>query len=151
MPASITKRQQEALDLRVKGLSYDKIAKEMGITGKRAYDLVTAALTHAESNTAEKLEQVLAVELRRLDEMMEVCVTILEKETVQIVTKDGIVLEIEMDDELRLKTLDRIVKIQERRAKLLGMDRMRQDVTVDGPWATFLADVITDGGSDDAG
>jgi hypothetical protein len=139
----ITKRQQQALDLRVGGKGYVQIGKEMGISDVAAFKLVERALQHRQANTAEKIERVLEVELARLDQAMQVCVTILEKKTVQVVTKDGVILDVAMDDELRLKTLDRIVKIQERRAKLLGMERTKVDATVDGPWASFLADVIT--------
>lgn len=145
----VTKRQQEALDHRVAGLSYPKIAKAMGITHRAAYELVGKALAHRQDQTAEKIESVLEIELARLDEAMEVCTSILGKKSVQIVTKDGMVLDVAMDDELRLKTLDRIVKIQERRAKFLGMERTKVDATVDGPWASFLADVIT--GTEDTG
>lgn len=143
----VTKRQQQALDLRVKGYTFPQIAAELKVTTKTAHELFTKAM--ANGVVKEQVESVLETELLRLDQMMRVCTTILAKETVEIVTKDGAVVKVAMDDELRLKTLDRIVKIQERRSKLLGMERTRVDATVDGPWASFLADVIT--GADDEG
>lgn len=144
----ITKRQQEALDYRIAGKSYRQIAAEMKISPITAHELVTKALQHQRERTGDKIEEVLELELTRLDEMMQVCVGILSKKTVQVVTKEGVVLEVDMDDDVKMRALDRLVKIQERRSKLLGMERTKVDATVDGPWANFLADVIT--GTEDA-
>ena len=128
----LTKRQQEALDLRIAGKSYPKIAQAMGITQKRAYELVSNALAHAKNNSEEKLEEVLRIELERLDEMQDTVVQIL------INTDEG---------EMKLKAVDRLNRIQERRSKLLGLETTKSEVKVDAPWAQFLADVVVEGDS----
>lgn len=149
MPASITRRQQEALDLRIQGLTYSRIGAAMGVSEMRAHQLVAAALKRREESSFEKIDQIRRIELERLDQAVQTVIEILEKGTSIVVTKDGDVVEV-MDSELRLKAIDRLTKISERRSKLVGLDApASSEHTIKGPWEKFMADVVDHGDGDD--
>jgi hypothetical protein len=91
-------KKLQALELRKAGLSYDAIAQEMGYKTKvGAYNAVMAALKKTLQEPADDLRKV---EVARLDELL---MTMWEKRHLPLYT-------------------DRIIKIMERRAKLLGLD-----------------------------
>ncbi|KAA8723221.1 hypothetical protein F4V58_07865 [Corynebacterium phocae] len=61
---------RDALLLREKGLSYARIAEEIGVSSSQAYEDVQDAL---EEITREPAEHVLVLELQRIDRMWEAC------------------------------------------------------------------------------
>lgn len=91
-----------ALELRKKGLSYLAIGREMGLSESGAHGCVTRALKALRAEAAESAEDVRDLELQRLDRML----TIAEAAA-------------EAGD---LSAIDRVLRIQERRAKYLGLD-----------------------------
>jgi len=97
--------RREALDLRRAGHSYRTIARMQGVAVSTAHARVTEALTAYLPR--ETVEDARRVELDRLDTATE--------HTLTIMTGSD-------DDELRLKAVDRLVRLAERRAKLLGLD-----------------------------
>ncbi|MFI8448236.1 hypothetical protein [Streptomyces erythrochromogenes] len=112
----------EAARLRSRGLTYQQIADEVGYTNKgTAYEAVQRVLKEA---VTEAGEEVKAVELERLDMMWQAALKVMEARhwTVsqgKVVSLNNAPLP---DDGPVLQAIDRLLRIQERRAKLLGLD-----------------------------
>jgi len=105
-------REREALDLRLTGMSYRKIADRLSVDVATAYRRVSAALERVKAEADEKAVEVKAMELDRLDRILEV----LEP-------------RVERGDD---KAIDRVLAVQQRRAKLLGLDApVRQEMKVE--------------------
>jgi hypothetical protein len=101
-----TARRERALDLRIAGLRFRAIGVELGVSHVQAYKDVTAALGEIRAKTYEKAEQWREIELTRLDRWTQ-----------------ALAGKAEAGDHLAIRTL---VLIQERRAKLIGLDAPRQ-------------------------
>jgi hypothetical protein len=115
-------RAVEAMRLRTRGMSYREIAQEMGFNNESAVrDLVSRALLATLSEPADDLRQL---ELQRLDFMWAAVLKVLERHHVTV--SNGKVIYLGdtplHDDAPILAAVDRLVKIQDRRAKLLGLD-----------------------------
>jgi hypothetical protein len=96
--------KSQAIELRRGGASYREIAQRLGIGKSRAHALVRAGLEHARAQVASAADEMRAVEVSRLDGMLAKLWPLVGKKT------------------LDLGVVDRIIKIGERRAKLLGLD-----------------------------
>jgi hypothetical protein len=94
--------RKRAVDMRRKSISYESIAHTMSITLREARALVAEAIAEIETETREDASEVIALELARLDEMATATYP----------------LALEGD----LKAVDAMIKIMDRRAKLLGID-----------------------------
>lgn len=129
-------RRIEALNLRRTGMGYRDIAKNLGVSPKRAYEIVSQAFEELKNDQHHTAEEVRAIELERLDKMLE-----------------SIWPKVEKGD---VAALDRAVKIQERRAKLLGLDAPQgwdltnSDGTLQQPTRVEVV-AATGKGSDDNG
>ncbi|QDU60012.1 hypothetical protein Pan216_08490 [Planctomycetes bacterium Pan216] len=98
--AAACSRQERALELRKAGLSYEEIAEKVGYSNRRsAHQAVTSALR---KSSRETTEEVRLLELERLNRLL--------------VSVWSSALK---GDE---KSIDRALKILERRGKLLGLD-----------------------------
>lgn len=95
-------RQQQAVELRRSGRSYREIAHAVGISVASAHRLVGTAIAEARTTVREDVVELRALELSRLDGLM---VALWPK------ARRG-----------ELSAVDRVLKIMERRAKLLGLD-----------------------------
>lgn len=95
-------RQQQAVELRRAGRSYREIARQVGIGVASAHRLVAAAIAEARTTVQEDVVELRALELSRLDGML-----------------GGLWPEARRGN---LGAVDRVLKIMERRAKLLGLD-----------------------------
>ncbi len=93
-------RIQQALDLRMSSKSYSEIAKTMGCSKHTAHNLVMKGLAELEAKTKEKAEQVRQMEVMRVDAIIE---SLWENRGVP-------------------RASEVILKAQERRARLLGLD-----------------------------
>jgi len=106
----INERRKIALEARISGLSYQAIADKLGYSDKTLVrrDVVNGI----KEIVREPAEEVLRIELARLDEMHAGCWEAAKSGDVQ--------------------ALDRALKIQDRRAKYLGLDAptKTQDVTI---------------------
>ncbi|WP_055477608.1 sigma factor-like helix-turn-helix DNA-binding protein [Sphaerimonospora mesophila] len=114
-------RDAEACRLRARGLSYEQIAEQLGVSRSNAYLAVQRAIADIVREPAEEVRQL---ELVRLDEMHRAALGVLEA-THYVVDKGKVVMwdgQPLIDDGPVLAAVDRMLKIQARRAALLGLD-----------------------------
>ncbi|MEU9792893.1 helix-turn-helix domain-containing protein [Streptomyces sparsogenes] len=114
-------RDAEAARLRARGLSYRAIAAELGVDLHTAHNAVKRALA---AIVQEPAEDVRRMELERLDALYEAAMGVLEREHVTV-SQGKIIYQGDeplLDDGPVLQAIDRLLRIQERRAKLLGLD-----------------------------
>jgi hypothetical protein len=114
-------REARAAELRAKGMHYRDIARELGIDVHQAHDDVRNALRAIVQEPAEELR---TLELERLDRMYQAAADVLERQHVAV-SHGKIVYQGEeplIDDGPVLQAIDRLLKIQARRAALLGLD-----------------------------
>ncbi|MEU4574841.1 hypothetical protein [Nonomuraea sp. NPDC023979] len=122
--ATTAARDAEAARLRSRGLTYRQIAEQLGMAGPgKAHEAVKRVLAETVADAAEDLRQV---ELERLDQMYQAALKVLEGEHYAVSHGKVVYLEGETtplaDNGPVLAAIDRLLKIQERRAKLLGLD-----------------------------
>lgn len=98
----IEERRVRVYDLRIRGLSYAKIADQLGVSVGTAYSDAKAVMDRITAEADEKAEQVRKAELHRLD-----------------IAQAAIWSDVETGD---LDAIDTLLKLQARRAKLLGLD-----------------------------
>ena len=115
-------RDAEAARLRARGYSYQQIADELGWSSKGdAHHAVKRVLA---DTVKEAGDEVRALELARLDGLHRAAMDVLEREHVTV--SNGRVVALNEtplpDDGPVLAAIDRLLKIQERRARLLGLD-----------------------------
>lgn len=94
--------QEQALKYRLSGYSHSRIAEAVGISKSQAHRLVTAALHETREQVDASADDLRTVELARLDGMLD---KVYEK------AAGG-----------DLQAVDRVLKIGERRQKLLGLE-----------------------------
>ena len=111
--AAAAQRRREALRLRKRGKSYPKIADALGVSVSTAHKYVTTELQRLAKECGEDAAAIRQIELDRLDDAL-----------------DALADRIEQGDDRAVATM---LRIQERRAKLLGLDSPdRQQVEVTG-------------------
>lgn len=96
------RRQEKALDLRRSGLSFERIGAKIGISTSRAHSLVMAGLADARAQITGAADELRAEEVARLDAMLHALWTRAKKG--------------------EAAAIDRVLKIGERRQKLLGLE-----------------------------
>ena len=101
--------REEAVRLRLAGLSYAQIGDRLGVTRQAAFAYVSSSLADLRAATAEAAEDVREMELARLDAML--------------------VPMLEAAEAGQQTAVDRVLRIQERRAKLLGLDAAEKHET----------------------
>ena len=111
---SATERRRRALELRAAGATFEAIANALGYSRAGAYKAVTKALR---DTLQEPADEVRRLELRRLDAVLGPAYT---------AARGG-----------DLQALDRVLKVMERRARLLGLDlpapKTPQPIEISGP------------------
>jgi len=127
-------RRERALELRVAGLSFAQIGRELGVSGDTASRYTREALANVAKRTDDNAGHLQALELERLDKLQRSAERVLAKRHLRInsgmVVRNadpatGQLVEIE-DDGPTLAAIDRLLHIAERRAKLLGLDAPQQ-------------------------
>jgi len=106
----IALRRAEAVKLRARGKKFQEIADTLQIGLATAHLDVRTAMTEIAKEAEENVLAERGTELSRLERALEVVESVLTSAT----TADG-------GDELQLKALDRLIKIQDQRSKLLGL------------------------------
>jgi len=134
-PANMTPptnpRAREALDWRIRGYSYEAIAKHMQVSKPTAYGWVAAALAEARASYAEKASEVLEMELRRCDAMISalqaMCIPPdeipLKMEEILKLPKEEQAAAQEKAFLPNLKFMDQMEKLLDRKARLMGFYR----------------------------
>lgn len=147
----VVMKDAEAAKLRAKSWTYQQIADHLGMSRQGAYDAVKRIL---DETVQEPSDDVRKIELERLDHMAQAVEGVLERQHVVVsngriigkrvgwelnedgtdrVDADGHRIPIYQDledDAPVLQAVDRLLKIQERRSRLLGLDAP-QRVSVD--------------------
>jgi hypothetical protein len=99
-------REDQSLNFRKAGMTYEQIGTQLGITRQAAHSAVTRALTRIAQHTNESAEQMRTLELERLDRMLAaIWSMVLNGSTYHI---------------------DTALRIMARRAKLMGLDAPEQ-------------------------
>jgi hypothetical protein len=116
-------RRRRALQLRQAGASLSQIGEHLGVSESRACRIVQDALA---ATVREPAEEIRALELARLDQLWVEATKVLRRQHVtvsngRVVIHPGTKAPLE-DDGPVLNAIDRLLKIQERRARLLGLD-----------------------------
>jgi len=106
-----TIQDAEALALRRTGLGYVEIGNRLGIPKSTAYDSVMRALADAIENRREQAESLRQLEVERLDEMLAAIYSLAIG-----VKADG------TRTRPNPALFDRVLRLMERRARLLGLD-----------------------------
>jgi hypothetical protein len=119
-------RDAKAARLRARGKTYEQIATELGYSDRsEAWRGVKRVL---DGIVTEARDEAVKIELDRLDHMWREVITVLE--TRHFVISDGRIVfrgeEALLDDAPVLHAVDRLLKIADRRAKLLGLDQPRR-------------------------
>lgn len=97
-----TEKQLHALELRKQGLNYEEIAEMMGISRQGAWDAVSKGLKNYARVTDEIAEDVREMEIARMDKML--------------------ATHLDLAVEGSTRSAEIVLKIMDRRAKLLGLD-----------------------------
>lgn len=117
LPANVEREDNKrlALQLRIGGATYEQIGVQLKLSTSTAHVLVVEALDELASKTVENAEQLRALELSRLDDMLAALNT----------RKDG----------NSPRAIDTKIRIMERRAKLMGIDAPSETVIIPGQGA----------------
>lgn len=121
-----TQRHAEAVRLRSEGHTYEQIAAQLGYRDRAsAYNAVQRTIASTVREPADELRQM---ELIRLDSLWLQAMQVLQAQHVTVsngrvvtIEKDGEPVPVP-DDAPVLQAIDRLLKIMERRSKLLGLD-----------------------------
>lgn len=124
---AIAQRRARAAELRTQGQPWQAIADELGYkTAGAACQDVSRALEQAVIQQNRNVDLMRQEELQALDTLLRQAWTVLNREHVTVswgkVIYDEATGEKLLDDGPVLQAIDRILKIRERRAKLLGLD-----------------------------
>lgn len=105
---------QQAVDLRLQGLTYERIADKLECSIEGARQAVLRGLARMRTESAEKASEMREIECARLERI------------------DENLSDMEArapDEDTRLAIIDRRLRVADRRAKLLGLDLARLEVT----------------------
>lgn len=111
---------RKAVKLRVKGLTYEEIAFDLGCNTSTAANLVKEAVDIQQKEQNEDIDTMRRLELARLDELYKAATEPLHEKPHMIEHPlTGKMQEVKPDKNEAVKTA---VKVMERRAKLAGLD-----------------------------
>lgn len=96
-----------ALELRVRGLTFEQIGDELAVKATTAAGYVKRGLLEAAAKREEFGETIFELELHRLDELTQHVQDILETS---------------VDEDTQLSAADKLLKVMKRRADMLGLD-----------------------------
>jgi predicted DNA-binding protein YlxM (UPF0122 family) len=164
--ALVAERRAQVLKLRVASVSVGQIAQQFGISESAVHADVRRALEQRTKMLDEALNEYRSMELEKLEAMERAAWGVLHRKHYLVSLQSGKVArhpdtdEPLLDDGPTLAAIDRLVKIQDRRAKLLGLDaaqKIQAEVTttdaatVDAEIARLFAELVTGGQEQVAG
>lgn len=116
-------RRMNALEMRKSGSTYEKIGDALGISSQAAYQHVVKALQAIREKTNEAADEVRTLEITRIDTMIGVLWP-------RVLKGDYL-------------AMDRVIKLMERRSKMLGLDApTKSDITSDGIVTINFVDIV---------
>ena len=118
--AVIEQRRAKAWEMRLDGKSYREIGEALGVAHTTAHAYVMAVLERTKKENNESAEHWRQISVARLEKALNVVKDALK--AVLIDPETGMPIDDTENHELRLKAIDRLIKLEERKAKLLGMD-----------------------------
>lgn len=141
-------RRAEMLRLRVEGLTLEQIGVRMGVQPESVYGVISRAL---QSMVKEPGEELLALELARCDALLTAAMRVVsafhpvlhggivvraavEDETGQLMRDPGTgeVITVALEDKApKLAAINTALRVMERRAKLLGLDKLAKVSSTD--------------------
>lgn len=142
--AELTEIERKALDLKIQGKSTDAIAAALGIPRSTAYDTVCRALARSDEAMAKRARSHRELEAQRLDALLAAVFPVAVGDR-HVVASDPDDNPTDVAFDAQVKAIDRVAKLMERRAKLLGLDLpTRTELTGKdgGPVATTARVVI---------
>ncbi len=98
-------RREKAVALRILGQSYQKIGEMLGVSKVAAFKMVQKELARARAKTEEDVAALREVDLQRLDQILAAMMPAAVK-----------------PNNPDVQVIDRVLKVMERRAKMLGTD-----------------------------
>lgn len=112
----VAEREKIAMQMRLGGATYEQIAKKLDVSTAAAYKIISRVIKRNRDAADESCEQVKEVELARLD-------VLTQRMMQEIIDKKGDAMA----------ATDRVLRIMQRRAALLGLDAAtKTDVTSNG-------------------
>ncbi len=120
---------QRCYEARKAGMTYRQIAEGMGISTHRAFSGVRRAGEAIAHHFAEENRAVFQLELERLDAMLVQLWPLTMPHDMTTVSRTGQETTIRVPT--NMEAVDRVLKIMDRRAKMLGFDTMQINVTAD--------------------
>jgi hypothetical protein len=124
--AEIDQRRARAIQLRIKGTTWDDIATELGYSGRgEAHNDVKRALEERSKDLADSADELRLIETANLDRLAVEAWKVLERYH-PLVQSGKVVVDLSdrplEDDGPVLAAIDRLLKISARRAALWGLD-----------------------------
>jgi transcriptional regulator of nitric oxide reductase len=124
-------RDAAAAELRGAGLSYDAIAKRLGVSKSNAWEAVQRAFR---DTLREPADQARAVELARLEAAHDAAMAVLARDHVTVsqgrIVKDNDGTPV-IDDGPVVQAINAVMRLSESRRKLLGLDApQRHELTM---------------------
>lgn len=117
-------RRVKALQLRTEGKTYRAIGAELGVSEAQAYEDVKRSLKELNEQQAELADEIRRLELERLDALYSAAQDVLV--AFHPIISNGKRFDDLVDDGPKLAAIDRMLKVMDRRAKLLGLDAPTQ-------------------------
>lgn len=143
-PLLEVQRTREILKMRNEGRSLMEIAEHFGICRTRVHDIIQAVFKELKEDVEIEAKYFREIDTKKLERAEhEVDQIIFDKDVrwTKEVSIKGEMITVDVDaTELRLKAMDRLLKIQERRATLWGYDAKKAD---DKPTAIIPIEQLT--------
>ena len=112
-----------AVELKVGGLTYRQIGVRLEVTHTRAIQLVNEALASQRTESEKTLQRLRDLEDERLDLALQNIAPLLTAPELMLIRTLNDGSEVREDAaELRLKAVDRLLKVSQRRSELHGLD-----------------------------
>jgi len=122
-------RRVQALELRKAGYTFEQIGVALEITKQAACKHVTKALSVINDKLTESAEELRALEVQRIDAMIVVLWP-------RVLRGD-------------YQAMDRVVRLMERRAKLLGLDApTKQEIGIESELTINFVDIVNGSNED---
>jgi len=124
----MAERRARVVNMRVSGATPDQIARQLGLSVSQVRHDIERTLKHRTAELGAAVEDLRSLEAEKLDAMERVAWKVLGKPHYAVsatgnVARHPDTKEVLIDDGPTLQAISSLLRIQERRAKLLGLDQ----------------------------